>query len=178
MMGISLMLWYLALCGQIQTNIYAHLLQKIRTNFWNRNDKSYKDIGPVLTSFIMLLIFWFAGSIILHKTADMSLLNCIYYWWVTLSTTGFGDIVLRSKLSLAISSSWIVYKWFLLNLVAALVHSILVWVHGFSEPKQSICCMCWHPPITPDHSADTLARYNVQLAKKQELLEFHRHTNC
>ncbi len=172
------MIWYLALCGQIQTAVYAHVLRKIRTGLWKRNDKSYKDVGPVIASLIVLMIFWFIGAILVHKTGKLSLLDSVYYWFVTFSTNGFGDIVLINSYNSPLTYSWIVYKWFMLNLVAAVIHSLLVWIHGFSEPKQSMCCMCWHRnDAVSTEEPDALARYNFQLAKQQEFIQLHRQTN-
>eukprot|EP00794_Sanderia_malayensis_P011917 gene11917-13151_t len=179
LVGIPVMVWYLALCGQIQTDIYTYVLKRCRTGVWRRNDKSYRDIGPVIISFIILLMFWFIGALLLHKTSKLSILDSIYFWFVTFTTTGFGDIILTgSDYASSSQYTWVVYKWLLLCLVAAVVQSVFVWIHGFNEPKQSMCCMCWH---RHDHAAamsneepEALERYNLQLANKQDLVQLHR----
>ena len=167
-----MMLWYLALCGQTQTEIYRIILKSLRTCFWHQNDKSYKDIGPVIISMFVLVIFWFVGAVSLHKSTDLSLLDCIYFWFTTFSTTGFGDILISGHTGVSASYAWMVYKWFLLNLVFGLIHSILVWIHGFSDVRQSMFCICWHPENQDDASTD--ARYNLELAKRQEFIQLHR----
>lgn len=166
------MLWYLALCGQVQNEIYKYLLKSIRTCFWRQNDTSYRDIGPVIISILILIIFWFVGSVSLHKTTDLSLLDCLYYWFGTFTTTGFGDILIGKHAGISSCSAWIVYEWFLLNLLFGLIQATLVWVHGFSEVKQSMCCICWHHETHDDTS--TVARYNLELAKRQEFMQLHR----
>jgi len=170
--GIPLMLWYLSLCGQIQTEIYGTIMKSLRTCFWHQNDKSYKDIGPVIISLLVLVIFWFVGAISLHKSTDLSLLDCIYFWFTTFTTTGFGDVFLIGNFGMSVFYAWMVYKWFLLNLAFGVIHSILVWIHGFSDVKQGMCCICWHPENYDD--ASTVARYNLELAKRQEFMHFHR----
>ncbi len=167
------MFWYLALCGQIQTGIYRYVLQQIRTRFWKQNDKSYRDVGPVFISCINLIIFWLVGAILVHKTTQLSLVDCVYYWFVIFTTNGFSDVTLSTKDKE--NYSWIVYKWFLLNLVAAILNSVLVWIHGFSEPRQSMCCMCWHrDEVTSEDPDESLARYHIQVAKKHEAIQLHR----
>ena len=170
--GIPLMLWYLSLCGQVQTEVYKSVLRTLRTCFWRQNDRSHKDIGPVIISVLVLIIFWFVGSVSLHKSTNLSLLDCIYYWFSTLTTTGFGDILIRGHVNVSTYYAWMVYKWFLLNLLFGLIQSTLVWIHGFSDVKQSMCCICWHPDNQDD--ASTVARYNLELAKRQEFMHLHR----
>ena len=168
------MIWYLSLCGQIQNEIYTVSLKYLRTCLWHKNDKRYKDVGPVLISVLVLLIFWFVGSVILHKTTDLSLLDCVYYWFGTMTTSGFGDILIINHADVTAFHCWIVYKWFILNLVFGVIQSTLVWVHGFNEAKQSMCCICWHPESHYYDDADTIARYNFELAKQQEFIQLHR----
>ena len=170
--GIPLMLWYLALCGQTQTEIYRIILRLLRTWFWHQNDNSYKDVGPVIISLFVLVIFWLVGAVGLHKSTSLSLLDSAYFWFTTFSTTGFGDILIRGHVGVSAFYGWMVYKWFLLNLAFGLIQSTLVWIHGFGDAKQSMFCVCWHPENHDD--ASTIARYNLELAKRQEVIQLRR----
>lgn len=172
--GIPMMLWYLSMCGQVQNDIYAYILKSIRTSIWHKNDRSYKNVGPFMISLFVLVIFWFIGAVLLHKTTDTTLLDSLYYWFVTFTTNGFGDILISTKVKASIFYLWMIYKWFMLNLVFGLIQSTLVWISGFNEAKQSMCCMCWHSADHDSDEADTIARYNLELAKQQEFIQLHR----
>lgn len=172
--GIPLMFWYLALCGQIQTGIYERLLKSMRSCLWHQDGATHRSIGPFLISSLVLVIFWFIGSVVLHKTTSLSLLDCLYYWFSTFTTTGFGDILLAGQVGSSTCYAWMLYKWLLLNLVFALIQSAFVWIHGFSDVKQTMCCVCWQTDHRDD--ASTVTRYNLELVKRQEFLQLHRPT--
>ena len=162
--GIPMMIWYLAASGELQTRGYQALLGYLRTNVWKKEDRIHKDIPPVIISSFVFIIYWIIGSVLVREIMHMTMVNSLYYWFVTFTTTGFGDILLNQK-GVMKFYPWMIFKLFGFNLIAGIVHSVVVWINGISDKKEAFCCSCWHEETIHDPGTD---RYNIAFATRLE----------
>ena len=123
------MVLLLARCGDIMTNINKILFKFLKNRLCSNLPGKYLLSDSLLSALSLFVLFtcYLHVSFFLDKQADFDLnyVDNIYFWFVTFSTIGFGDITYEL-------SDWeyllMVYRLFGLTLLAGIIDSIVVWL--------------------------------------------------
>ena len=123
------MVLLLARCGDIMTNINKILFKFLKTNLCSKMPQKYVLSDSLLSALSLFILFicYLHSSFFFDKRAgfDLNYVDSIYFWFVTFTTIGFGDITYDV-------SHWeywlMVYRLFGLALLAGIIDSIVVWL--------------------------------------------------
>ena len=124
--GIILMMSLLRSCGGILTSInkrfnrFVRMYLCLEMDYWSEELLSF-------VSMVFLFIFYLSLGIwhdILEKGDSHSIVDIIYFWLVTFTTVGFGDIGPSLEFEIEHAYELTVYRIFGLSLVAAVIESL------------------------------------------------------
>ena len=123
------MVLLLARCGDIMTNINKILFKFLRNHLSCHQSEKCVLSDSLLSalSLFALFICYLHVSIIFDKQADLDLnyVDNLYFWFVTFTTIGFGDITYDIS---DWEFSFMVYRLFGLALLAGIIDSIIGWL--------------------------------------------------
>ena len=123
------MVLLLARCGDIMTNINKILFKFLKTYLCSKMPQKYVLPDSLLSALSLFILFICYLHVIfffdIRAGFDLNYLDSIYFWFVTFTTIGFGDITYDV-------SDWeyslMVYRLFGLALLAGVIDSIVVWL--------------------------------------------------
>ena len=125
--GIGLMMTLLGRCGTVVTaanqKFFCFIKQRFCSDAGVISEEMLSVVSIILCFFIFLLVgYWHRGTI---KDTDCSIINFTYYWIVTFTTVGFGDLYLYT-LEEEITNIYIllVYRIFGLSFVSGIIASL------------------------------------------------------
>ena len=123
------MVLLLASCGDIMTNINKILFKFLRNRLSCHQSEKCVLSDSLLSalSLFALFICYLHVSIFFDKQADLDLnyVDNLYFWFVTFTTIGFGDITYDISDR---EFSFMVYRLFGLALLAGIIDSIVGWL--------------------------------------------------
>ncbi len=139
--GIPLMLWLLGIAGQIHTEALRMLAQavkncrKISKNEERTQLKTSSSIVLILVVICSALTQAF-GSLYTKGQTGWSYLDCVYFWFCTSTTIGYGDL-LKAPDNAERMPLWISVKLVGLAQIAGLINTMLCWLQErqFSKIK-------------------------------------------
>ena len=133
--GIILMMYLLKSCGNFFTGINKLVLRSV-CRFVNRVSGSRRegwwgDESMTVISLTLMFLFYLSLGIWHDSTNGSdghSMVDIIYYWLVSFTTVGFGDV--GHSLEYEIEHAYVltVYRVFGLSLLAALIESIMLYI--------------------------------------------------
>ena len=123
------MVLLLARCGDIMTNINKILFKFLKTHLCSKMPQNYvlsDSLLSALSLFILFICYLHVSFFFKDRAGfDLNYVDNIYFWFVTFTTIGFGDITYDV-------SDWeyslMVYRLFGLALLAGIIDSIVVWL--------------------------------------------------
>ena len=136
--GIILMMSLLKSCGTILTSINKRFYSFLRrylclgTECWSEELLSFVSMN-VLFVFYLSLGIWHDT---LNKNESHSLVDIVYFWIVSLTTVGFGDIGHSLEFEIEHAYELTVYRVFGLSLVAAVIESLQSYIALRKETLQ------------------------------------------
>ena len=125
--GIALMMSLLKSCGCILTGLNKQVYHVIKRHVFRTHDVVSDELMSVLlmTSFFflfMLLVVWHDQKI--AEVKGESRIDCFYFWIVTFTTVGFGDVILPLHVEMDHVYEMLFYRLFGLSFLAGIIESI------------------------------------------------------
>jgi len=74
------------------------------------NDQKQMAKKQVLTAIVLIILSWAAGACTFYYTEGWSMIEAIYFCFISFSTIGFGDLVPTTSSSLSIFNIWIILE--------------------------------------------------------------------
>lgn len=158
--GIALMMTLIARCGIIISSANAkfyELIRKYLCGALSRIQKTAEKANPTgiklsytpavsdqllsLLSILTIFIGFLFGSIwygILMKTNDWSLIDVIYYWFVTFTTVGYGDLLYPIEMEVKYIFEHTMIRLFGLAFLAAIIDAISAYVNYRTELSKKV----------------------------------------
>eukprot|EP00794_Sanderia_malayensis_P010625 gene10625-11750_t len=133
--GIPLMLWLLALSGQIQTACLRELTRLIynaKRKVCGKQSVKSKRKADALTTFLsalLVIIVHIIGAASIHESQGWSFFDSLYFWFCTTATIGYGDFV-SGPMKLSTGIVWLLAKLFALAQMAGLINTVLCWLEA------------------------------------------------
>ena len=130
-LGIVLMMSLLRSCGKILMKANKKVYTVVRRGvFYNRKYAS-DELMSVVTIVVMFLLFmllvvWHDKSI--SEVRNWSLVDTFYFWLVTFTTVGFGDVHFPLEVEIEHFYELLLYRVFGLSFLAAIIESIHAYV--------------------------------------------------
>ena len=129
--GIILMMSLLKSCGTILTNINKRFYRFIRTYLRCPGISCWSDEFLSVISMTFLFVCYLSLGIwhdTLDSSDDHSIVDIIYFWIVSFTTVGFGDIGHPLEFEIEHAYELTVYRVFGQSLVAAIIDSIQAYI--------------------------------------------------
>lgn len=129
--GIVLMMSLLTRCGIIisaaNKTVYRFIIRYVCRN----NGLISEELLSVLSIHIIFFLFLSGGVWygMLRKNNDMTLIDLIYFWFVTLTTCGFGDILYPLEVEVEYIFPHTVYRLFGLAIVLAVIDALWLYIN-------------------------------------------------
>ena len=93
--GIPLTLLTLKSVGEVIAKCVNRIITKLEKRIFKISEPKHMNIKSAVILFvIMVLLIVITGLLVMHLL-NWSLIEAVYYWFITFSTIGFGDYVLR-----------------------------------------------------------------------------------
>ncbi len=128
------MLWLLALCGQIQTALLRKLVEVVKNFIRRARNKEpvevkNSDCATTVLAVLFSIVVHLTGAYFVRKRTNWSMIDCLYYWFCTVATIGYGDLTLKPR-RLATVAFWLLVKLFTLAQMAGLINTVLCWLEA------------------------------------------------
>ena len=136
--GIILMMSLLRSCGAILTALNKRFYRSVR-HYLFRGVKGWSEELLSVVSMTFLFIVYLSLGIwhdSLDRSDNRSIVDVIYYWVVSFTTVGFGDIVHSVEFEIEHAYELTVYRVFGLSLVAAIIESLQSYIELRKEKLQ------------------------------------------
>ena len=134
--GISLMFLLLACFAKLQTASFRKLVKVLKINKERNNNAN--SISSDLTVFVLSVLFLIPvgvlGVFLVRLKTNWSTVNCLYYWFCTVTTIGFGDLVIQRQDPGAIVF-WLIMKTLTLGVMAGVINSLTFLLQKRRMPK-------------------------------------------
>ena len=129
--GIVLMMTLLRSCGKILMVVNKKVYTVIRRIIFNNRKYASDELMSVVTISVMFLVFMV--SVVLHdksinEVKDWSMVDTFYFWLVTFTTVGFGDMHFPLKVEVEHFTELLLYRLSGLSFLAAIIESIQAYI--------------------------------------------------
>ena len=104
--GIPLTLITLNSIGAMVTNSCTKAIFATETRLLKRTAVKRMNIKCFILVVVLLMLILFLGALALTSATQWSYSESFYFWFVTLSTVGFGDYVIGSERIIADMGTW------------------------------------------------------------------------
>lgn len=132
------MVWLLACTGQIQTFFLNKLVRKVQSLRCSKRRSSdicvNNECLVFLLSVLALVPNAFLGTLVVWFRTRWSVIDCVYFWFCTVTTIGFGDLTVNNSKA-AYLLPWMLTKIVSISVVAGAVNSMSVWLLRRKPPK-------------------------------------------
>ena len=131
--GIVSMMTLLRSCGKIlmdgNKKLYTLVSRRICQRKVYVSDQLMSVVSLCLVFlFFMLFVVWYEHRIGTHLEGKWSLLDTIYFWLVTFTTVGFGDVHFPLDVEIEHFYELLIYRIIGLSFLAAIIESIHVYI--------------------------------------------------
>ena len=135
--GIILMMSLLSSCGVIMSSINKRFYRAMRKLCpWM---KRWSEEFLSFVSLVFMFVFYLGWGISHHfmsETTNRSLVDIVYFWIVTFTTVGFGDLGYSLEFEIEHTYDLTVYRVFGVSLVAAIIESLQIYISFRKERLQ------------------------------------------
>ena len=130
------MVLLLACFAKLQTASFHKLVKVLKINKERNNNANSisSDLTVFLLSVLLLIPVGIIGVAIVMKKTKWSTVNCIYYWFCTVTTIGFGDFVVQHQKAGTIVF-WLLMKILTLGVMAGVINSFTFLLQKRRMPK-------------------------------------------
>ena len=132
------MVLLLAFCAQMQTTLIHALVKKLNIHKErrkrNNGNSKYDEYKVFFFSIILLIPVEVVAVLLVFKRTNWSAINCMYFWFCTVTTIGFGDLVVPDH-EAATVVPWLLMKTLTLAVMAGVINSLAVVLQKRKIPK-------------------------------------------
>lgn len=125
--GIPLMMILLASCGDIMTLVNKKMFGFFNKCLCKKKKLVSEELLSAISIFLLFAGYMCVGCVFTVSKEEWTLLDSIYFWIVTFTTVGFGDIHPSLETEIQYIVPLVVYRCFGLALLAGLVDSLVAW---------------------------------------------------
>eukprot|EP00794_Sanderia_malayensis_P013844 gene13844-15290_t len=136
MIGVPLAMAMYTVAGQMVIKIIAHALIRIEVNWLKRRQVRNMERKKCIISFLLLGAYtWAIAFLIYEGFGNLSLVDCQYLIFQTLSTIGYGDVLPSGEFTISQNVILCLTGWFGIGLTATLIASLVNMIHGVNVKK-------------------------------------------
>ena len=93
LLGIPITMLALKSIGELIVICVNSIITNLEKNILKRQEAKKVQVKSAVVLFLFMLIFVMVFALLLVNSTDMTLVQCVYFWFVTYTTIGFGDYV-------------------------------------------------------------------------------------